>query len=78
MNERGIPRNGYEVFVDAKKVGVVTSGSQSPKLKYGIGLAYIDKTFSKVGQEIKIEIRNKLLLAEIIKPPFICDTSLNH
>ena len=78
MNERGIPRKGYEVFADSIKIGVVTSGSQSPILKSGIGLAYLDIEFIKVGQKIDIEIRNKYISAEIIKPPFIYETSIHH
>ena len=78
MKERGIPRKGYEVFIDSNKVGVVTSGSQSPILQSGIGLAYLDIEFIKVGQEIDIEIRNKYIAAEIIKPPFIYETSIHH
>ena len=77
MDERGIPRQGYEIFSASEKVGVVTSGSQSPKLKSGIGLAYVDKPFHKAGQQITVQIRNQLVGAHIIKPPFIKDTSLH-
>ena len=78
MEERGIPRQGYEIFIDSKKVGVVTSGTHSPKLKKGIGLAYVDRPFHKVGQGISIHIRNNFVPAQIIKPPFIKETSLYH
>jgi aminomethyltransferase len=78
MEERGIPRQGYEIFVDSKKVGVVTSGTQSPKLKIGIGLAYVERPFHRVGQGISINIRDKFVSAQIIKPPFIKGTSLHH
>ena len=77
LDDRGIPRQGYEIFLDSEKVGVVTSGSQSPKLKSGIGLAYVDKPFHKAGQQITVTIRNQLVGAHIIKPPFIKDTSLH-
>jgi len=78
MEERGIPRQGYEIFVDSQKVGIVTSGTQSPKLKIGIGLAYINKPFHKTGQNISIQVRNKFISAKIIKPPFIKETSLHY
>ena len=78
MEERGIPRQGYEIFIDLKNVGVVTSGTQSPILKKGIGLAYVDCPFHKSGQEIFISIRDQLIPARIIKSPFIKDTSLHH
>ena len=78
MDERGIPRQGYEIFSDSEKVGVVTSGSQSPQLKSGIGLGYVNKPFHKSGQKIAVKIRNQLVGAHIIKPPFVKDTSLHH
>ena len=78
MEERGIPRKGYEVFVDAQKVGVVTSGTQSPILKKGIGLAYINSPFQKSEPEIFISIREQLIPAKIIKSPFIKHTSLHQ
>jgi aminomethyltransferase len=77
MDERGIPRQGYEIFLDLEKRGVVTSGSQSPKLNLGIGLGYVNKPYHKSGQQITVKIRNKLVGAHIIKPPFIKDTSLH-
>lgn len=59
-------------------MGVVTSGTQSPKLKIGIGLAYVERPFHRAGQGISINIRNKFVSAQIIKPPFIKETSLHH
>ena len=78
MEERGIPRQGYEIFVDSQKVGVVTSGTQSPQLKTGIGLAYVNRPFHKTGQNISLQIRNKFISAKIIKSPFIKETSLHY
>jgi len=78
MEERGIPRQGYEVFINSQKIGYVTSGTQSPKLKKGIGLAYIDSLYHKSGNKIAISIRGQLVPARIISPPFIKDTSLYH
>jgi len=78
MEERGIPRQGYEVFVGSQKVGVVTSGTQSPILQKGIGLAYVEYPFHQLGQEIFISIRKQFIPARIINPPFIKDTSLHH
>lgn len=71
MKERGLPRNKYEIFNGEEKVGHVTSGGQSPTLKQGIGLAYIDKPHHKIGTELQIDIRRKKLGIEIIKPPFV-------
>ena len=78
MEERGIPRPGYEIYAGGKNVGVVTSGTQSPTLNMGIGLGYVDMPFIKTGQQIYIQIRNQHLRAVIIKPPFIKNTTLHH
>ena len=78
MEERGIPRSGYEIYAEGKNVGFVTSGTQSPSLNTGIGLAYVDIPYNKIGQQISIQIRNKHLGAVIIKPPFIKNTTLHH
>lgn len=71
MLDRGLPRNGYEIFAGEENVGSVTSGGQSPTLKKGIGLAYIDKPYHKINTELHIEIRGRRLAIKIIKPPFL-------
>jgi aminomethyltransferase len=72
MIERGIPRHGYDIFnKDGKIIGHVTSGTQSPILSTGIGMGYIESPYSSVGNEIYIQVRDKLLKAKIVKMPFI-------
>ena len=69
--EKSIPRSGYEVFdINSKLIGKVTSGTFSPVLKKGIGLAYLDSVNIK-DDLIYIKIRNNLNKAEIVKTPFI-------
>lgn len=71
MIDRGIPRQHYQLFSKTGEViGEVTSGTMSPSLKTGIGMAYIKTSFTEPGNEILIEIRNKKLLAKIVKMPF--------
>lgn len=71
MVERGIPRHGYEVASPTGDViGVVTSGTQSPSLKKGVGLAYVQPEFAKAGTEIAIVIRGKAVKAQVVRPPF--------
>ncbi len=71
LQEKGIPRHGYDI-VDAEGnlIGVVTSGTMSPFLKQGIGMGYLQPTYTAVGTEIYIQIRNKNLKAEVVKTPF--------
>jgi aminomethyltransferase len=73
MIERGIPRGHYEVY-DAeglKKIGEVTSGTQSPTLSKGIGMAYVDIQHAKAGTPITIQIRDKKLKALVVQLPFV-------
>ena len=68
---RGIPRHGYKVFSESgKEIGVVTSGTKSPTLNKSLGLALISAEYAKVDTQLKIEVRNKLIDAVIVKTPF--------
>ncbi len=72
MIDRGIPRSHYKIVdQNGNEIGEVTSGSMSPVLQYGIGMAYVKTEFAKVGSQVFVEIRNKNLKAEIVKLPFI-------
>jgi aminomethyltransferase len=70
MREPGIARDEFEVHIEGEKAGVVTSGSPAPFLKKNIGLAFVPVEFAKTGQEIRIDVRGKKLLAEIVPTPF--------
>lgn len=71
MIDRGIPRHGYELTdIDGKPIGKVTSGTMSPTRKIGIGLGYVETTYSKQDTEILISMRGRKLKAKIVKPPF--------
>ena len=73
LEGRGIPRPGYQIVDDCGQViGNVTSGSQSPVLKKGIGLGYVqsDKTYAAPGAAIAVQIRTRTVPARVVKPPF--------
>ena len=70
MTDRGIARDGFPIFIDDKGVGYVTSGSPAPFLKKNIGLAFLPVEFANVGQEIRIDVRGKMLAAKVIPTPF--------
>ncbi len=70
MIDRGIPRQHYEVVNEqGENIGEVTSGTMSPMMKKGIGMAYLAKGYWKPGTEIYLKIRNKTLKAEVVKIP---------
>ena len=70
ITERGIARDDQEVVIGDQRVGKVTSGSPAPYLKKNIGFAYVPAEFATVGGEIKIDVRGRLVGAQIVKTPF--------
>ncbi|MDP3462819.1 MAG: glycine cleavage system aminomethyltransferase GcvT [Bacteroidales bacterium] len=71
ITDKGVPRQHYEICDTAGNViGEVTSGTMSPMLKKGIGMGYVPASHSKLGSEIFIKVRDKLVPARIVKLPF--------
>jgi aminomethyltransferase len=70
MKEKGPPpRPHYAVFENGERVGEVTSGTLSPSLNWGIGMAYVSMGRAKIGSQIDIEIRGQKFPAIIEKKP---------
>lgn len=65
----GIPRQGNVVVRGGTDIGVVTSGTLSPSLDSGIGMAYIDRRFAEPGSEIEVDVRGKVRQAQVRKKP---------
>jgi aminomethyltransferase len=74
-SERAFPRHGYPVIVDGQPSGVVCSGTLSPTLNVPIGTCYVPTAFAKPGNEVGIDIRGKIVKAEVVKTPFYKDGS---
>jgi aminomethyltransferase len=71
LNERGIPRQGYDILDgNGNVIGNVTSGTMSPNLGKGIGMGYVPALFAKSGTQIHIQVRKKAIPATIVKLPF--------
>ncbi len=71
LNERGIPRQGYDIVDgNGKIIGNVTSGTMSPSLGKGIGLGYVPTVFNDPGTQIHIQIRKNAVPATVVKLPF--------
>lgn len=63
------PRPHYLVFQNGNQIGEVCSGTQSPSLNCGIGMAYLPPDAGKPGASIEIEIRGRRFPAETCKKP---------
>jgi aminomethyltransferase len=70
ITDRGIARDDQEVLVGDQRVGKVTSGSPAPFLKKNIGFAYVPTDYANTGQELKIDVRGRLVCAQVVKTPF--------
>ncbi|HEX5725550.1 MAG TPA: glycine cleavage T C-terminal barrel domain-containing protein, partial [Longimicrobiaceae bacterium] len=70
LRERGFPRHGYPVRFAGEPAGEVTSGTLSPTLGVGIGMAYVPAEAAKPGTELGVVIRDREVPAEVVKPPF--------
>jgi len=71
MVDKGIPRHGYEIKdFSGAVIGIVTSGTQSPSLGKAIGMGYVRSVFAAIDTKIYIKVRDKLLIAKVVKFPF--------
>ena len=74
---RGIPRPGMGVTLTADvPLADITSGTFSPTLKKGIGLALIP-TMVAPDAEVGVDIRGRREVFRLVKPPFV-DTSVRE
>jgi aminomethyltransferase len=71
LKERGVPRGGVQVYRNGEPGGITTSGSFSPTLQKGIGLAYAPISWNNAGTVLEVEIHGKRVPAEVVKLPFI-------
>ena len=67
---RVIPRHGFAIVRDGKRLGTVTSGSLSPLLNTGIAMGYVEKEAGQEGSSVEVQIRDRKERAKVVKPPF--------
>jgi aminomethyltransferase len=68
---RAIPRPHMTVKShDGQSLGDVTSGTFSPTLRVGIGLALLDRSVGE-GQEVLVDIRGRTAPMTVVRPPFV-------
>ena len=68
---RGIPRPGMVVRDgDGSVIGEITSGTFSPTLRQGIGLALLDPDVPE-GAPVTVDVRKRSEAFTVVKPPFV-------
>jgi aminomethyltransferase len=65
------PRSHYAIYKDGQRIAETTSGSLSPTLKIGIGMAYIPTAYARINEQIEIDIRGRRFPAVIEKKPLL-------
>lgn len=74
FTEQGIPRAGQAVYHEGIQVGTVTSGTISPTLKVGMGMAYLPADLAAPGTPISVDVRGRHKSAVTARRPLV-DTS---
>ncbi len=71
-------RAHYPVLKDGAIIGELSSGTLSPSLKCGIGLAYLPSALARVGETVEIDVRGRTFPAEVCRKPFYQPASAQH
>jgi aminomethyltransferase len=71
LTEAGIPRPGQDVLIDGRRAGCVTSGTLSPSLDIGIGMAYLPTDHASPDHDIVIDVRGKPKAARTARRPLV-------
>ena len=74
LTEPGIPRPGQTVRADGTPVGTVTSGTLSPTLDVGIGMAYLPSDLAGPDNPVVVDVRGNEKTAVTARRPLV-DTS---
>jgi aminomethyltransferase len=69
LTGQGIPRQGNAVLDGGEEAGVVTSGTLSPSLEQGIGMAYVRTDLAEPGTDVEIDVRGRRRPARVAKRP---------
>jgi aminomethyltransferase len=70
MLDRSIPRHGYPVLAESRRVGQVTSGNVSFTLGFNIAMAYVPPGHAQAGSRLAVEVRGTAAPAEVVPLPF--------
>ena len=71
LTERGVPRSGMAILdASGATVSTLTSGTFSPTLRAGIGMASLPVAFATVGTPMQVQVRDRATAAEVVRRPF--------
>ncbi|MGN1262542.1 MAG: glycine cleavage system aminomethyltransferase GcvT [Prevotella sp.] len=70
LADKAIPRHGYDVLKDGKKVGEVTTGYHTISTDKSVCMALVDADSAALGTQLQIQIRNKTFPGVVVKKKF--------
>ena len=70
LKDKAIPRHGYDVEVDGKVIGVVTTGYNSISTGKSVCMAMVDIDYAKLDTEVAVRIRKKVFPGVVTKKRF--------
>ncbi len=70
LHDKAIPRHGYDVLKDGRKVGVVTTGYHSISTDKSVCMALVDIECAALGTDVEIQIRKKTFPGTVCKKKF--------
>jgi aminomethyltransferase len=71
FEEPGIPRPGQPVLLGDRRVGTVTSGTLSPSLECGIGMAYLEADAAMPDTAVVVDVRGRPRRAHVARRPLV-------
>ncbi|WP_086314071.1 glycine cleavage system T protein [Enterococcus sp. 7F3_DIV0205] len=71
LTDRGIVREGADVYFNDKKIGQTTSGTMCPFINKACAMALVEKNSVEISSPIEVEVRGKRIKAEVVTIPFI-------
>ncbi len=69
-NSKRSPRQGFEIYQNGQKIGVVTSGTYSPSVQSGIGLGFVDTQLFDENAKQELKSARGNIPIEMTKLPF--------
>ena len=70
LEGKAIPRHGYEVVVEDKVIGEVTTGYCSISTGKSVCMALIDAAYAKLDTPVQVRIHRKLQPGKVVKKRF--------
>ncbi|MEI5994731.1 glycine cleavage system aminomethyltransferase GcvT [Candidatus Enterococcus mansonii] len=71
LTERGIVREGADIYFNGKKIGQTTSGTMCPFINKACAMALVEAGIVEVDSPLEVEVRGKKIAAVVTTLPFI-------